>query len=479
MNLSDSLVFLRPELFLCVAAMVLLMVGAIGGTRSSGLVAVLAGVSLLSAAGLAAMGPLGTAFSGGFVADSAAAFARAAIYAMSAIGVLLGDRWLAARQDSKFEFPILVMLAAVGMGMMVTAGDLIALYVGVELQSLALYVLAAIRRNDAKASEAGLKYFVLGALSSGILLYGASLIYGFAGSTHFVDIARTVHSGASSGVLFGLVFLICGIAFKVSAAPFHMWTPDVYEGAPTPIVAFFAAAPKLAAMVLFARALLDAFPGAIEQWRQVVIAIAVISMLWGAFAGLAQRNLKRLWAYSSIANVGYALVGLSAGGAVGVQAMLMFMVLYMIDVTGFFACLAALSRDGKSMETMDDMAGLVRQRPGIALAMTAFSLSALGLPPFSGFWAKVYVFKAAIGVGGWPMYAAVIGLLSSVVAAFYYLRLIKVMWFDPAPGATDAAPAYARGVAYAAALFSFPVVMLALIALDPAAATAAAAFAAH
>ena len=480
MSLSDSLAYARPELLLCIAALGLLLVGAIGGQKSSGLVSILSGAALLSAAVLAATGPQGTAFSGGFVADSAAAFSRAAIYAMSAVGVLLGDRWLAGRQDSKFEFAILVMLAAVGMGMMASAGDLIALYVGVELQSLALYVLAAIRRNDAKASEAGLKYFVLGALSSGILLYGASLIYGFAGSTHFADIARAVQGGAGTGgVLFGLVFLICGVAFKVAAAPFHMWTPDVYEGAPTPIVAFFAAAPKLAAMVLFARALLDAFPGATGQWQQVLVLIGVISAVWGAFAGLAQRNLKRLWAYSSIANVGYALIGLSAGGATGVQAMLVFMVLYMIDVTGFFACLTALSREGRPMETMDDMAGLIRERPGVALAMTAFALSALGLPPFSGFWAKVYVFKAAINAGGWPMYAAVIGLVSSVVAAFYYLRLIKVMWFDPPAGAADPSPAYARGVAYAAALFSLPVVMIALIWLDPAAATAAAAFAAH
>jgi NADH-quinone oxidoreductase subunit N len=479
MSLYDSLAYLRPELLLCLAALALLLVGAIGGQRSSGLVSGLSGAALLIAAVLAASGPQGSAFAGGFVADSASAFSRAAIYAMSAVGVLLGDRWLAGRKDAKFEFPILVILAAVGMGMMAAAGDLIALYVGVELQSLALYVLAAIRRNDAKASEAGLKYFVLGALSSGLLLYGASLIYGFAGSTHFADIARAVQAGANNGVLFGLVFLICGLAFKVAAAPFHMWTPDVYEGAPTPIVAFFAAAPKLAAMVLFARALLDAFPGAIDQWRQVIVAVAVISAVWGAFAGLAQRNLKRLWAYSSIANVGYALIGLSAGGVEGVQSMLVFMVLYMIDVTGFFACLAALSREGRPMETMDDMAGLIRQRPGLALAMTAFSLSALGLPPFSGFWGKVYVFKAAIAAGGWSRDAAIIGLVSSVVAAFYYLRLIKVMWFDAAPGETDPAPAYAKGVAYAAALFSFPVVMLALIGLDPAAATAAAAFATH
>ena len=472
--LDGVLSLAAPEILLSIAALVLLLVGAIGGPKASPAVALLSGLSLLVAAYLAAVGPHGVAFSGAFVSDAASGFSRAAIYAMSAVGVLLGDRWLAARHDAKFEFSILVMLAAVGMGMMAASGDLISLYIGIELQSLAQYVLAALRRNDAKASEAGLKYFVLGALSSGILLYGASLIYGFAGSTHFTDIAAAVHSGANTGVLFGLVFLLCGLAFKVSAAPFHMWTPDVYEGAPTPIVAFFTAAPKLAGMVLIARALLNAFPGALDQWRQVVIAIAVISMLWGAFAGLAQSNLKRLWAYSSIANVGYALLGLSAGGHEGPQAMLVFMVLYMIDATGFFACLTALSRDGKPMETMQDVAGLVRQRPGIALAMTAFALSALGLPPFSGFWGKVYVFKAAIDAGQWPF--AVIGLVSSVVAAFYYLRLIKVMWFDPAPGEVDPAPAYAKGVAYVAALFSFPAVMLALIALDPAASAAAAAF---
>jgi NADH-quinone oxidoreductase subunit N len=472
MNLDNVLSIAAPELLLGVLSLALLLVGAIGGRKVTGLVSVLSALGLIAAAVLAAIAPRGSAFSGSFVADGFAAFARTAIYGASAVGVLLGDRWLAARGDDKFEFPILVMLSAIGMGMTSAAGDLIALYVGVELQSLALYVLAAFRRADARASEAGLKYFVLGALSSGLLLYGASLIYGFAGSTRFDVIASTVHSGANPGVLFGLVFLICGLAFKVSAAPFHMWTPDVYEGAPTPIVAFFTSAPKLAGMVLFARALLEAFPGATEQWRQVVVAIAVISMLWGAFAGLAQRNLKRLWAYSSIANVGYALVGLSAGGREGAGSMLIFMVLYMIDVTGFFACLTALSRDGVAMETMDDMAGLVRQRPGIAIAMTVFALSALGLPPFSGFWAKVFVFKAALHAG--LTWVAVLGLVSSVVAAFYYLRLIKVMWFDPAPGATDATPLYAKGVAYAAALFSFPVVLIALAALEPLALSAAA-----
>ena len=484
MTFYGALQVARPEAFLACSVLALLVLGAVTGARGALWVSILSGAALLVAALLAAVGPLGSAFSGGLVADHASAFAKVAIYAMSAVAVLLGAGWLDRLKARQFEYPILILLAAVGMGMMASSGDLISLYVGVELQSLALYVLAAFRRDDAKASEAGLKYFVLGALSSGLLHYGASLIYGFAGSVKFADIALAAHSGANTGVLFGLVFLICGLAFKVSAAPFHMWTPDVYEGAPTPVVAFFAAAPKLAAMVLFARALGDAFPGAADQWRQVVLVIAVASMLLGAFAGLVQNNLKRLWAYSSIANVGYALVGLAAGTREGYQSMLVFMVLYMVDVTGFFACLTALSRDGKPMETMDDMAGLMRERPGMALAMTAFAVSAIGFPPFSGFWAKFYVFKALLAAGyvshsmpvGLAVSVAVIGLVSSVVAAFYYLRLIKVMWFDPAPGAVDAAPADAKAIAYAAALFSFPMVLVALIFLDPLATIAASAF---
>src|SRR5665213_4543024 len=376
MSFSADLAVAHPELILGVGALVLLVWGAFAPkmTMVIGWAAVLV---LIGAAVAAATQPFGTAFASGLVFDAGAAFAKVAIYVASAVCVPLGQRWFARRRVHNCEFPILILIAALGMGMMASSGDLISLYVGVELHSLALYVLAAMHRDDAKASEAGLKYFVLGALSSGLLLYGASLIYGFSGSVVFSQIALSVHGGAGTGVLFGLVFLMCGLAFKVSAAPFHMWTPDVYEGAPTPIVAFFAAAPKLAALVLFARVLLQAFPGAEDQWRQVVMAIAAISMLWGAFAGLAQSNLKRLWAYSSIANVGYALVGLSAGGHAGVQSMLVFMVLYMIDVTGFFACLAALSRGGRAMETMDDVAGLIKERPGLALAMTVFSLSAL------------------------------------------------------------------------------------------------------
>ena len=472
MTFQASLGLALPELILAGAALLLLVVGAFQ-PRASGLLVLAAIGALVGAAVAAAVGPFGTAFAGVLIADAASTFAKVAIYLASAVAIPLGQRWFERRGVHNFEFPILILLAALGMGMMASAGDLISLYVGIELHSLALYVMAAMHRDDGKASEAGLKYFVLGALSSGLLLYGGSLVYGFAGSTHFDVIAQAVQAGAGTGVLFGLIFLICGLAFKVSAAPFHMWTPDVYEGAPTPVVAFFAAAPKLAAMVLFARLLAEGFGGAAEQWRQVLILIALLSIAVGAFAGLVQKNLKRLWAYSSIANVGYAVLGLAAGDAQGVQSMLMFMVLYMIDVTGFFACLTALSRDGRPMETIEDMAGLVKERPGLALAMTAFSLSALGLPPFSGFWAKLYVFKAAIGAGlGAP---AVVGLVGSVVAAFYYLRLIKVMWFDAAPGSTDAPAPEARLVAYALALFSFPIVLGALSVLDPLAKTAAAA----
>ena len=476
MDLPSALAIATPELILAIGVLVLLTIGAVLGDKATAPVALGSGLVLVAAAIAAAVGPLGAVFRSGMVEDQAGAFAKVVIYLTSAVAILLGEPWLRRLNNSRFEYPILILLAAIGMGVMASAGDLISLYIGIELMSLASYVLAAFRRDDARASEAGLKYFILGALSSGILLYGASLTYGFAGSTRFVDIAHAVQTGAGTGVIFGVVFLICGLAFKVSAAPFHMWTPDVYEGAPTPVVAFLTAAPKLAAMVLFARLLGDGFPGATAQWRQVLVAIAVISMLWGAFAGLNQQNLKRLWAYSSIANVGYALVGLSAGTQAGVQSMLVFMTLYLVDVTGFFACLIALSRDGRPMETFDDMAGLVQERPGMALAMTAFSLSALGLPPFSGFWAKFFVFRAAIAGGLAPV--AVVGLLSSVVAAFYYLRLIKRMWFDPLPsaGRIDCSPGDAMGVAYAAALFCFPLVIPALALLDPLARAAASAF---
>ena len=433
MEFTQALSIATPELIVVIGAMVLLLTGAYGGDKARPAISLLSVLVLIAAAAVSATGPLGQAFNGAFVNDQLAVFAKVAIYLSSAVAVVLGHGWMVRNNQARFEYPILILLAAAGMSMMASAGDLISLYVGIELQSLALYVLAAFNRDDAKGSEAGLKYFVLGALSSGLLLYGASLIYGFAGSMRFEDIAAAAAGSQGTSLIFGLVFLLCGLGFKISAAPFHMWTPDVYEGAPTPAVAFFAAAPKLAAMVLIARTLGEGFDVIADQWRQVILALAVLT--------------------------------------VGVKAMLVFMVLYMIDVTGFFAAMMALSRNGRPIERIEDLAGLKADRPGTALVITFLSLSVLGMPPFSGFWAKVYVFGAAIQGGLWIF--AALGLVASVVAAFYYLRLIKLMWFDPSPGLTDPAPRDAQWVAYAAAAFSFPLVLFAIGWLDGFAATAA------
>ena len=455
---ATDLALAAPLLILAGAALFLLVAGAYLA-RSERLVGLGAMAALAASAVAAVVGPQGEAFSGAYSADAATVFAQVVICLGSLISIPLGQAWFARRGIRHFEFPVLVLLAALGMGMMAGAGDLLSLYIGVELQSLALYVLAALQRDDAKASEAGLKYFVLGALSSGLLLYGAA-----------------VKGEVGTGVLFGLVFMVCGLAFKVSAAPFHMWTPDVYEGAPTPVVAFFAGAPKLAAMLLFARVLAEAFPLAADQWRQVLILIALASVAVGALAGLAQTNLKRLWAYSSIANIGYAVLGLAAGTAAGVQAMLVFMALYTVAVIGFFACLSALSRDGRPLESLEDMSGLFQQRPWLSLALTAFALSGLGLPPFAGFWGKYYVFMAAVNSGD-PvlLWSAVAALVGSVIAAFYYLRLVKVMWFDPAPGQTDRPPVEAGVIAVGAAAFTFPVVLGVMPLIDQYAKAAAAA----
>ena len=322
-----------------------------------------------------------------------------------------------------------MLLATTGMLMMISANDLIALYVGLELQSLALYVVAAFDRRSARSSEAGIKYFVLGALSSGMLLYGASLIYGFTGSTLFTDIAASVQpSGSNLGLIFGLVFLITGFAFKISAVPFHMWTPDVYEGAPTPVTAFFAAAPKLAAMALTVRTLFAAFPSVTPEWQQIVTFLAIASMALGAFAAIGQRNIKRLMAYSSIGHMGYALVGLAAGTAEGVQGVIIYLAIYLAMTLGTFACILAMRRNGRMVEDIDQLAGLSITSPMMAflLAMLLFSLA--GIPPLAGFFAKFYVFLAAINAGLYAL--AVIGVLLSVVGAYYYLRIVKIMYFD-------------------------------------------------
>jgi NADH-quinone oxidoreductase subunit N len=466
-DLSSALQLAAPELTLAVGGLVLLMLGAFTGEKSTRLVSGLSILLLAAASVLAAVGPLGTAFNGAYVADPLAVYGKVAIFLSAAVAIVLGDGWIHRNGIAKFEYPVLIVLASVGMSMMASSGDLISLYIGIEMHSLALYVLAAYHRDNLKASEAGLKYFVLGALSSGLLLYGASLIYGFAGSMRFVDIAAFATANPGPGLIFGLVFLICGLAFKVSAAPFHMWTPDVYEGAPTPVVALFATAPKIAAMVLIIRVLVEGFGVAHGQWAQVIILISLISFAVGSFGGLMQKDVQRLLAYSSIINIGYALLGVAAGTEAGVQATLMFMTLYVIDQFGFFAVLLSLSRNGRPIRKIADLAGLKKDRPLTAVALTILSLSAVGIPPMSGFWGKFFVFGAAADAGYWMAGAA--GLVASVVAGFYYLRIIKVMWFD-APEtdvATDKSPLEAKWVALAAAAFCFPLVIVALTWLEP------------
>ncbi len=469
-DLDFALRLSAPESTLAVGGLVLLMLGAFMGEKSARLVSILSVGLLVAATAVTVTGPLGTAFNGAYVADPLAVYGKALIFLSSAVAIVMGDGWMRREKIVRFEYPILIVLASAGMGMMASSGDLISLYIGIELHSLALYVLAAFHRDNLKASEAGLKYFVLGALSSGLLLYGASLIYGFTGSMRFDEIAAYAAANPSTGLIFGLVFLICGLAFKVSAAPFHMWTPDVYEGAPTPVVALFATAPKVAAMVLIARTLEGAFAGSHDQWAQVLILISLISFA----VGLAQKDLQRLLAYSSIANIGYALLGIAVGTTAGIQAMLLFMTLYVIDQFGFFAILLSLSRGGRPIRRIQDFAGLRKDRPVMTLALTVLSLSVLGMPPLAGFWGKWAIFGAAAEAGYWMVGAA--GLVASVVAGFYYLRIIKLMWFDPAPEgveAIDRSPIEAKTVAIAAALFSFPLVMVALTWLEPLARAAA------
>jgi NADH-quinone oxidoreductase subunit N len=353
--------------------------------------------------------------------------------------------------------PVLVLLSTVGMMMMISANDLISLYVGLELQSLALYVLAAIRRDSLRSSEAGLKYFVLGALSSGMLLYGASMIYGFTGSTTFPTIAASIKAQTANGgtlnigLIFGLVFLLAGIAFKISAVPFHMWTPDVYEGAPTPVTAFFAAAPKVAAMALLVRVVYSAFPGIASQWQQIVYLLAIASMLLGAFAAIGQTNIKRLMAYSSIANVGFMLVGLVANTADGARGVLIYLAIYVAMTLGAFACVLCLRRGGQPVEEIDQLAGLARNDLTLASCLAVLLFSMAGIPPLAGFFGKFYVFVAAMNAGHYAL--AVIGVIASVVGAYYYLRLIKLMFFDEPVAKFDRVPGTLRFVFMLSALF--------------------------
>lgn len=426
-----------PEVFLALAAMVLLMLGAfrrdaLGNDWVSNWLAIgiLAVAALLVARG---GGQSESLFGGAFVADDFGRFMKMLVLAGGALVLIMSFGVLERAKLLTFEYVVLVLLATVGMMLMISAGDLISLYLGLELQSLALYVLAAIQRDNVRSSEAGLKYCVLGALSSGMLLYGASLIYGFTGSTHFSVIADVAHGqGAAEniGLTVGLVFLLVGLAFKISAVPFHMWTPDVYEGAPTPVTAFFAAAPKLAAMALLVRVLLTAFPGTEPQWQQIIVFLSITSMLLGAFGAIGQTNIKRLMAYSSIGHVGYALIGLAAFSAEGTQAVLLYLAIYLFMTLGSFACILSMRTKDGMVEDISALSGLAKTNLAMAFVLAMLMFSMAGIPPLAGFFAKLYVFEAAIKS---ELYAlAVIGVLASVVGAFYYLRLVKIMFVDDA-----------------------------------------------
>jgi NADH-quinone oxidoreductase subunit N len=442
-----------PELTLATGAMVLLLVGV--STRKEQAELILwAAVLFLALAGFFVLRESGTItlFGDSFIVDPFARALKLLTLTGSAVTLIMSIDYWRGEGRLKFEFPILVLLATTGMLMMISANDLIALYVGLELQSLALYVVAAFDRRSAKSSEAGIKYFVLGALSSGMLLYGASLIYGFTGSTLFTDIAAAVQpSGTNLGLIFGLVFLMTGFAFKISAVPFHMWTPDVYEGAPTPVTAFFAAAPKLAAMALTVRTLFAAFPSVTDEWQQIVTFLAIASMALGSFAAIGQRNIKRLMAYSSIGHMGYVLVGLAAGTAEGVQGVIIYLAIYLAMTLGTFACILAMRRHGRMVEDIDQLAGLSNTSPMMAflLAMLLFSLA--GIPPLAGFFAKFYVFLAAINAGLYAL--AVIGVLLSVVGAYYYLRIVKIMYFDAPVERFEPMPGLLAAVLGASGLF--------------------------
>ncbi len=430
--MSADLNVILPEIILSLYAM-LALVGAVYTGKDSvapALLRVTSLVFLLIAAwiGLAGGAATQTAFGGMFVDDAFARFSKVLILASAAVVLLMGEGYFARKGELRFEYPLLIALAVVGMMFMVSAGDLMALYMGLELQSLALYVVASVRRDNAKSTEAGLKYFVLGALSSGLLLYGAALVYGYSGTTQFAGIIETArHGEVSLALLFGLVFLISGFAFKVSAVPFHMWTPDVYEGAPTPITAFFATAPKVAAIMLFARVMHDAFGAAIQDWSQVVSLLAILSMFLGAIAAIGQRDIKRLMAYSSIAHMGYALIGLAAGNETGVEAMLLYMAVYVTMNIGTFAFILMMERDGQAVTDIGSLNMFARQDPLKAWALLFLLCSLAGIPPFMGFFAKFGVWIAALEAD--LVYLVIASAIASAIGAFYYLRIVYFMFF--------------------------------------------------
>ncbi|MDR3436667.1 NADH-quinone oxidoreductase subunit NuoN [Telmatospirillum sp.] len=419
-----------PEIFIALSAIALLLLGVFRKDDTTQGISALAIVAMLFAGLLvpAAAGGRSVTFGGMFVVDGFSVFAKILVLLASGFTLGMSVNWLVREKLGRFEYPVLVLLATLGMMLMISANNLIALYLGLELQSLALYVLAAYQRDSGRATEAGLKYFVLGSLASGMLLYGSSLIYGFAGSTGFDALARSFSQGAPIGVIVGVVFVLAAIAFKISAVPFHMWTPDVYEGAPTPVTAFFAVGPKIAAFAMLVRVMVGPFGDLTHQWSQVIVFISIASMVLGAFGAIAQNNIKRMMAYSSIGHVGYALIGLAVGDQVGIRGVLVYLAIYLFMNVGTFAVILSMRQKGRLMEGIDDLAGYSRSHPMTAVALAVFMLSMAGIPPLAGFWGKFYVFMAAIDKGYVGL--AIIGVVTSVVSAFYYLRIIKVMYFD-------------------------------------------------
>ncbi|RCK47252.1 NADH-quinone oxidoreductase subunit N [Thalassospira profundimaris] len=426
LNLGAAL----PEMFMAVSALALLMLGVFAGKdKAFRTVSWLAVAVQLVTIVLVVAGEGGTAFYGQFTADAFAKFCKVMILIGSATGIIMAMNFAERENMSRFEFPILITLATLGMMAMVSATDMLSLYLGLELQSLALYVVAAIRRDTVRSTESGLKYFILGSIASGILLYGMSMVYGFTGTTNFDVLAETLVAGnLPVGAMVGMAFIFAGLCFKVSAVPFHMWTPDVYEGAPTPVTSFFAVAPKIAGLALFIRVAIGPFGGVVEDWQQIIVLISILSMAVGSFAALRQENIKRLMAYSSIGHVGFALVGLAAGTKDGVTGILVYLGIYLVMNLGTFAVILCMRRNDRMAEEITDLAGLAKTKPLMAAITAILMFSMAGIPPLAGFFGKFYVFKAAVDAG--LVTLAVIGLVTSVVSAYYYLRIIKVMYFD-------------------------------------------------
>lgn len=426
-----------PEIVLALCAMAVLMFGVLRKADSTFICTMLSVGALALTAMLVVVSPDGYGYQGLFAVDGFARFMKLLILVGAALGLVLALDYNDKEGIARFEFPVLILFCTVGMMIMCSTYSLMTLYLGLELQSLSIYVLCAFSRDQLRSAEAGLKYFVLGALASGLILYGTSLCYGFAGSMQFADLglALTTAETVSPGLVVGIVFIIAGLAFKLSAVPFHMWTPDVYEGAPTPVTAFMSTAPKVAAVALMLRVLSSPFGHMVHQWTGLIVIMSIGSMLLGALAAIGQTSIKRLMAYSSIGHIGYALVGLAPGTPDGIRGVMIYMVTYVFMSAGVFACIIAMRRRGRPLELISDLSGLARTDPGLALAMTVFMFSMAGIPPFSGFFGKLYVFLPAVQSGYWTL--AVIGVLTSVVGAYYYLRVIKVMYFDEAQPAFD------------------------------------------